>query len=116
MTGIEILATEEVVTAYAFNWTSFWIAIFISLVLFITAGIIISIYNKDVTPFIILTLFGSVVGIMFGSMAGSSTQIPMEYETRYKVTISDEIFVTDLFELYDVISQEGKIYTVRERK
>jgi Na+/melibiose symporter-like transporter len=35
--------------------------------------------------------------------------------TRYKVTISDEVSMNDFLERYEIVDQEGKIYTVRER-
>ena len=38
-----------------------------------------------------------------------------KYETQYKVTISDEVKMDEFCEKYEIIEQDGKIYTVRER-
>lgn len=89
MTGVEILATQEVATAFTFNSTSFCIVLGI----FIVGGF----------------LLGAVAGIV-------ECDCPSEYETQYKVTISDEVSMNEFLERYEIIDQEGKIYTVREVK
>ena len=35
--------------------------------------------------------------------------------TEYKVTIDDSVSFTEFTEKYEIIDQEGKIYTVKER-
>lgn len=39
---------------------------------------------------------------------------PTAYETHYKVLISDEVSMNEFLEQYEIIDQEGKIFTVRE--
>ena len=45
----------------------------------------------------------------------TSQEVVIEYETHYKVTISDEVEMNDFYETYEIVEQDGKIYTVRER-
>ena len=52
---------------------------------------------------------------MFGSIVGSSCSRPVEYTTEYKVTISNEVLMNEFNEKYEIVSQDGKIYTIRER-
>ena len=58
---------------------------------------------------------GLVASVMFGFTIGSECSKPVEYTTEYKVTISDEVLMNEFNERYKIISQEGKIYTIRER-
>ena len=114
MTGVEILAMEEVVTAYAFNLKAF--LIFLSCVT-VFCGIIGMVANS---PYSMLNgaLMGMAMGLIFGGILGQLpawTTLPKEYETQYKVTISDEVSMNDFLSRYEIIDQEGKIYTVRER-
>jgi pyruvate/oxaloacetate carboxyltransferase len=37
-------------------------------------------------------------------------------DTKYEVTISDEVLLTEFYEKYEVISQNDKIFTVREKE
>ena len=35
---------------------------------------------------------------------------------EYKVTISDDVSFNELYEKYEIVEQEGEIYTIRERR
>lgn len=61
-----------------------------------------------------MTIVGIILGGMSGTAAGEIYEIPTNYEIHYKVTISDEVLMTEFYEHYEVIEQEGKIFTVRE--
>jgi hypothetical protein len=115
MTGVEILTSEQVVAATTFNWTAFWIACSLCFVCFLTLSIDLFINRwLDWLDSLFISsigfLFGGVIGLGFGILAGS----PTAYETQYKVTISDSVSMTDFYEHYEVIEQDGKIFTVRE--
>ena len=116
MTGVEILAMEEVATKFAYNWTVFLIVAGVFFSILTVAGFIIMTSNcgswKDL---LIGAIIGLLVGAGFGAIAGSGEKTPTEYETQYKVTISDEVPMNDFLERYEIIDQEGKIYTVRDR-
>ena len=116
MNGVEILATEEVATAFTFNWMYFWIMMGVAIGIFVLDGIIISVADGELMSLVITLCFGIVSGLLFGGIVGWGKQIPTEYETQYKVTISDEVPMNEFLERYEIIEQEGKIYTVRERK
>ena len=116
MTGVEILATEEVAIAFAFGWLSFWISMAICMTPFIIIGLSICLADNNPTPLVVFVIVGIIIGGGFGTIAASEQRIPSEYETQYKVTISDEVSMNDFLDKYEIIDQEGKIYTVRERK
>lgn len=123
MTGIEILAAEEVACVFAFNWSAFWIVFGItSIIAFIAC---FSVFFRDfvgshkeaialIVVAIILSVFlGTLMGGLF---ADGILPKATEYETQYKVTIDDSVSVNEFNEKYEIIDQEGKIYIVRERE
>lgn len=115
MIGVEILATQDVATAFTFNWLSFWMAVAMCMGICLTIGVIVSVAEGDLVPFVALCIMGIMAGLLFGAIVGAGEGVPIEYETRYKVTISDEVPMNDFLERYEILDQEGKIYTVRER-
>lgn len=114
MTGVEILATQEIITAYAWSWLVYLCAIAIITIM----AVAISFFSpgrlgtEDV-------IVGAIGGLIFGALLGifpASHSVPSEYETQYKVTISDEVPMNDFLSKYEIISQEGRIYTVQSRE
>lgn len=115
MTGVEILATSEVVSASEFNWTMFWITAGIFVGIMFLIGVASRVTSYGLEDLFMCILFGVLVGPLLGVLVGLGTSIPTDYETHYKVIISDEVSMNDFLERYEILDQEGKIYTVRER-
>lgn len=115
MNGVEILTSVEVVASRAFNWTAFWIAASVIFGIFIVVGIIISVIDGDCDGLIMCGVTGMVISVLFGTTLGAYTSHPTEYETHYKVTISDEVSMNEFMEKYEIINQDGKIYTIKKR-
>lgn len=118
MNGIEILASEEVAIAWeTWNWAGFWVGVAIFFVLGLILGFAFGMQEADFGVFLGVFLTTFLIGsAIFGPIMGSGIHgTPTEYETQYKVTISDEINFHEFTEKYEIIDQEGKIYTVRER-
>ena len=118
MTGVEILATQEVATAFGFDWGMFGaIGFLIGVLLALIFWALSDNYCIGEKATIFMVCLGLALGFVFGGFIASisKTGTPTAYETYYKVTISDEVSMNDFLERYVIISQEGKIYTVRER-
>ena len=114
MAGVEILAINEVAIVFGFSWP-----VWILLTAFgISFGMIIAtIALYDYCKFWSI-LIGAGIGLVVAGLLGlvpASKAQPIEYETQYKVIISDEVSMNEFLERYEIIEQEGKIYTVRER-
>ena len=112
MTGVEVLATEEVITGSSFNWLGFTLT-FVTVVLIIALVAI----NKCKTAkecLQCIALVGGITGAIAGFLMGEAAAIPVEHETYYKVTISDEVPLNEFLERYEIVDQEGRIYTIRE--
>lgn len=115
MNGVDILATEEVATKHALNGDVFWT---ISIVIAVIAlSIFVYFTARDGFECVILsaTLALAGLGLLCGFVFGMIFSTPEKIETQYKVTISDEVKMTDFLERYEIIDTEGKIYTVREK-
>lgn len=116
MTGVDILAMEEVAVEFAFNWTWFWIMVGVGGCFGLGIGIF-SVASGEcewvIIPILttLLLLAGAGVGAAFGKML----QKPVVYAPQYKVMISDEVSMNEFLEKYEIIDIEGKIYTVREK-
>jgi hypothetical protein len=115
MAGVEILTSAQVVAESTFNWTAFWITCSLCFLFFLFVGI--GLYmNRELNG--IEVLFISSIGLLLGGMIGAGFGIvassPVSYTTEYKVTISDEVSMTEFYEHYEVIEQDGKIFTVKE--
>lgn len=119
MNGVEILSAQEAVAATVFNWSVFWISIGVFLVGMIALAIYV-IYDNghgmDWSILIFCIVVGLVMGCLVGFLFGTLWDEPVEYETHYKVTIDDTVSMNEFLEQYEIIDQEGKIYTVRERQ
>lgn len=119
MNGVEILSQSEVVTARAFNWAAFSV---MAVVLFVAVGIGTYLlarmeFGSSKTENIAFSICAALIlSFMFGSLVGGVTSIPTECETHYKVTIDDSVSMNEFLDKYEILDQEGKIYTVKERE
>ena len=117
MSGVEILATEEVVVAWAsWNWEGFLLTIGLVFFVSIIAGILAGVSDDWELSVIVFLVVFIVGGLLFGTLVGCTTGEPIEYETQYKVVIDDSVSMNEFTEKYEIIDQEGKIYTVREKE
>lgn len=118
MTGVEILAMEEVVVGTAFNWLAFWITVGILAGVGLLVGFLASFHSWgfEWNFFVPIWILFLIVGLLFGVLVGSLTATPMETETHYKALISDEVSMNEFLERYEIVDQEGKIYTIKERE
>lgn len=115
MTGVEVLAVEEIAIGFAFNWSEFWGMASIVFCVLLVLGCIIAILESNWVPIIPFCILGLLLGSLLGFASGDANGIPIEYENQYKVIISDEVSMNEFIEKYEIIDQEGKIYTVREK-
>lgn len=114
MNGVDILAMEEIVTETTCNW---WLAGLIYLTIAIVCAVIGFFIGNDCKVFDILLgfLVGCLVGLPIWLSVYVVTNTPVAYENQYKVTVTDEVSMNEFMEKYEIIEQDGKIYTVRER-
>lgn len=120
MNGVEILATEKVVSEYGYNASHFWIGFLIVVGLGILISLLV-LFDEDydatekaagiIMTLILMTALAYITGLLTKELGRK----PIAYKNQYKVTISDEVKMNEFYERYKIIHQEGKIYTVEER-
>jgi MFS family permease len=118
MTGVEILAMEEVVVGTAFNWLAFWITLGILAGVGLLVGFLSSFsgWGFEWNRFIQIWILFLILGILSGVLAGFLAATPAKTETHYKALISYEVSMNEFLEQYEIVDQEGKIYTIKERE
>lgn len=109
MTGVEILATGEGATGFEPNLPAF-----LSVLAFcVLCGIVIG--SKD-NEYVLGTLAGLLAGMCAGLLASVVVGfVEIEYYPTYKVIISNEVSMNEFMDKYEILNQDGKIYTVKER-
>lgn len=107
MTGVEILSMSPIM-----HWES-WTFI-VAFAATIIIGIIAGILCRDVgSGFLFAIITFIICALIFGGLGVGS------YETgkyKYKVTIDDSVSMNEFLDRYEILDQEGKIYTVKERE
>ena len=107
MSGITILSTRELMEAP--NWT-----IVMALVGIVVTFISFIIITKNIYVGFVSFVIGCIL-----SMVCMISNIIINKPTgkyEYKVTISDEVNLVEFNEKYQIINQEGLIYTIREKE
>ena len=116
MEGIEILATEEVAIAWeSFNWHNFWVAVIAGICFGLMFSIIAGLVENDNTLALVLFIIMSIVSVFFGIAIGKNTGEPIEYKTQYQVLVDESVSMAEFYEKYEIIDQNGKIYTIEEK-
>lgn len=109
MEGVEVLATIPKGTNLVANLP---VAIIASAIIWLGFGVWYATYTDNVFLGI---FFGFLVGfIVFAAIVGISAEYT-EFINTYKVTISDEIKLNEFYERYEILGQEGKIFTIKEK-
>jgi len=108
MAGVEILSQTPIM-ADKVNLTVI-IAVFI---IFFIIFLILTLYSgatdwAPLTPIISLL----ITALILGHYSDMTTYETGRYE--YKVTIDDSVSMVEFLEKYEIVTQEGKIYTIRD--
>ena len=112
--GVTILNSYDVIAPE-------WYGIFFLLLLLVFVAISVIIYisrnskqKKDAfIPSFIVSIF-TLLGI-FVSIHGFTHLFENKYQTRYEVTISDEVNFNEFNSKYEIVTQNGLIYTIIEK-
>lgn len=116
MPGVEILHSSEVLVSGGPNEEIAIITFIMCTFIGFIIGAIMSFISVDEGFVIGGSIIGFIFGIILGALIGEISSVPEVYETHYKVLISDEVSMNEFLEEYEIIDQEGKIYTVKEKE
>ena len=111
MAGIEILSEKifyrDLFPSWFLALTLLWFAI--SLVLIIAGAI----ENKPKIIILGLTVF--FISLILGITTSNIKSKEIDY-IEYKVTIDNSVSMNEFLNKYEILAQEGKIYTVKEKE
>ena len=115
MNGVDILAVEEVAVDWCWSWSVFWKFFAIGLGACIIGWALATLFEQDWWAGILVGLLcGVIIGLFLGILAGRDG-MPIKFEDHYKVTISDEVSTNEFNNRYEILKQDGLIFTIRER-
>ena len=119
MKGITILNSMEIVAETAHSWNtrctvSFCIMVIGLLLLLCMLWVSGKLHEEVFNMFSVIGsamfIFGLVFTILFYKIEN-----PVSYKIQYQVTADDSVSLNEFLEKYDIISIDGKIYTVEEK-
>ena len=116
MTGVEILSSAQVASEFAFNWDAVWICLGVMLGIGMIVGMIAWCCVREWIAILLSLISCGILGLWLGFGTADGDRIPTAYETHYKVTIDDSVSMNAFLDKYEILDQEGKIYTVKERE
>lgn len=109
MEGIEILSIGEIGINPVFNWSAAIIGgILIGLIFAFCTGIAENSVGLFIVMFILCTSF-------FGAIFGFGIEKYADTAPTYKVIISDTVSLNEFYDKYEILEQDGKIFTIMER-
>ena len=117
MDGVTILNQFEVVTKTVFSWQGFWGGVILGAIIAIIAAVLFGVSEGEWSAFFFglitfLIVFSPFVGFLSGKILCPE---PVEFETRYEVSIDENVNMQEFMDKYEIIETRGSIYTVREK-
>ena len=117
MNGVEILSSQTIYETEASWWliaVGAGVGLLIALIVAIIEWVTLEFDAAYIPLIIIATLVGAFVGFLGCIMSEHETDTVDHIE--YKVTIDDSVSMNEFLDKYEILDQEGKIYTVKERE
>ena len=117
MNGVEILSSETIYEVEAFFWLIPVFAgagLLISLICCIVSWIDFGFDIDHIGAILACAAIGACIGLLCAIMSVHETDIVDHIE--YKVTIDDSVSMNEFLDKYEILDQEGKIYTVKEKE
>ena len=107
LNGVEILSQEVIpVMKSHYDWKIIAVTLLVAMIVYNLASIL---FNEMIR--LILAFFVVLIGMCIDC----TTKDKVDEYIQYKVTISDDVNFVEFTERYEVLEQDDKIYTIRER-
>lgn len=114
MEGITVLYQEPIYKIICVNENILNLLAYIFIVIIL--GVIISAICFELKGVVICTILGCVTLFTFGILDSYSTSTEELDHYEYKVTIDDSVPMKEFLSKYEIINQEGEIFTIVERE
>ena len=109
MEGVEILSVGNIGVNPVFNWTA---AIIGGILLGLVTASVMGWQESSVGAFFFGLIFAA---LFFGALCGFGIEKYADTAPTYKVIISDTVSLNEFYDKYEVLEQDGKIFTIIER-
>lgn len=114
MEGITVLYQEPIYKIICVNENILNLLAFVFIAMIF--GVLISIICFKIEGVIICTFLGFISIFSFGILDSYSTSTEELDHYEYKVTIDDSVPMKEFLSKYEIINQEGEIFTIVERE
>ena len=116
MNGVEILAEEIIYKLQPFN-LFFWLGIIASISFLLWLwGAARRTHELDTGLMILSLVLVFTVGLLCGVATMATPLVDREISCiKYQVIIDDSVSLNEFLDYYEILGQNGKIYTVKER-
>lgn len=111
MNGVEILNSETMYNTILPGWIG--VIGFMMIVVFVISAGYFGLYRRISATIIYCIL--TVCGVALMTLAMLSNHNSINH-IEYKVTIDDSVLMNEFLDKYEILDQEGKIYTVKEKE
>ena len=109
MEGVEILSVGNIGVNPVFNWTA---AIIGGILVGLVTAFVMGWKENSVGAFFFGLIFSA---LFFGALCGIGIEKYADTVPTYKVTISDTVSLNEFYDRYEILEQDGKIFTIMER-
>ena len=111
MTGVEILSSEVIYNTLLPGWCGA-----LAFITMATSCVCAGVFSgKRKIGLTITSCVLVVVSVVVMTLTLSSNRNSINH-VEYKVTIDDSVSMNEFLDKYEILDQEGKIYTVKERE
>ena len=110
MTGVEILSSETIYNTILPEWCAI-----IGVVLFIALIAPLSLSLADEKIALAVIFLALMIGSFFVILLSDTDNEHDVCYVEHKVTIDDSVSMNEFLDKYEILKQEGKIYTVKEK-
>ena len=111
MIGVEILSSEIIYNTLLPEWCFIVGTIFMFVALF---GVFMCL-AEDFIPGVWICSILTAVLMIFTGVSGMA-DVSSIHHIEYKVTIDESVSMIEFLDKYEILDQEGKIYTIREKE
>lgn len=110
--GIEILSQEPIMAGNTALAVTLCISI---IVICVIVSVVLAVYTGE-ELWGLLAALGVFLGIVIGALTDCVFTVKPTGKYEYKVTIDDTVPLSEFYEKYEIIEQDGKIFTIREKE
>lgn len=112
MSGVEILSSQPIYNTYLPEWCAAFGFLALVILCFIGLALLADEHVSIGLTFVIIGIASFIISMI---LSFSDNKASIAY-FEHKVTIDDSVSMVEFMDKYEILDQEGKIYTIKEKK